>query len=217
MSFKKVAVLTSSESWFVPYGRKFVGLLKRRGLQSKLFFDHRLIPDGFDVVFVMSYFKIIGNGFLSRHRHNLVVHESMLPRGKGWAPLAWQVLEGKDRIPVTLFEANSRTDAGDVYLRDRLILKGNELYEEIRRRQAEHTIELCLKWLRLYKRLKPLPQKGRPSFYRKRNPADHKLDIYKTIRSQFNLLRISDNENFPAFFDYRGRRYVLKIYDKDNK
>lgn len=29
---------------------------------------------------------------------------------------------------------------------------------------------------------------------------------------QFNLLRIADNENYPAFFILNGQKYILKIY-----
>jgi sialic acid synthase SpsE len=37
------------------------------------------------------------------------------------------------------------------------------------------------------------------------------LDIDKTIQEQFNLLRIVDNEKYPAFFDFADHRYVLRI------
>ena len=36
--------------------------------------------------------------------------------------------------------------------------------------------------------------------------------VDKTIKEQFNLLRVVDNEKYPAFFDYSGTRYLLKIY-----
>jgi len=51
--------------------------------------------------FYLSYGKIVSKDMLSRFKHNLVVHESDLPQGKGWSPLTWQILEGKNRIPVT--------------------------------------------------------------------------------------------------------------------
>ena len=50
-------------------------------------------------------FKIIEKEFLSKHKHNIAVHESSLPKGRGWAPLFWQILEGKNTMPIVLFEA----------------------------------------------------------------------------------------------------------------
>ena len=49
---------------------------------------------------------------------NDVVHPSKLPKGKGFSPLAWQILDGLNNIPVTLFEAVEKVDAGEIYLVD---------------------------------------------------------------------------------------------------
>jgi len=45
---------------------------------------------------------------------NLVVHESDLPRGKGFAPVKWQILDGKKEIPVCLLETTEQVDSGDI-------------------------------------------------------------------------------------------------------
>ena len=48
----------------------------------------------------------------------------------------------------------------------------------------------------------PRAQVGKSEFYSKRTPKDSELDINKSIKDQFNLLRICNNEQFPAFFCY---------------
>ncbi len=212
MKFKKVAVLTSKKSWFVSYARNLVEKLREKNLNAKLFFRHEDIPSDYEIVFILSYFRMVPEEFLRQHRHNLVVHESDLPQGKGWAPLFWQILEGKNCIPIVLFEAVPEMDAGDIYIKDFISLEGHELHDEIRQKQAEKTIELCLRFLEEYEYLSPQPQKGQETFYPKRTPKDSKLDIDKTIKEQFNLLRIVNNEEFPAYFCYRGYKYILKIY-----
>jgi methionyl-tRNA formyltransferase len=217
MNFDKIAVLTSKDSWFVPYAKKFIRILKSKGYKAKLFFDHKYINDSFPVVFILSYFKIINKEFLEKHKHNLVVHESDLPKGRGWAPLFWQILEGRNKIPIVLFEATEKMDSGDIYIKDFIKFEGHELHDEIRKKQAEKTIELCLKFLNKYGKLKPKKQKGSPTFYRKRTPADSELNINETIKNQFNLLRIVNNDQFPAFFYYKGHKYILKIYKEKNK
>lgn len=212
MNFKRIAVLTSQESWFVSFAQKLVEILKSKSYEAKLFFRHEGVGDDFPIVFILSYFGIIKKRFLQRHVHNLVVHESNLPKGRGWAPLFWQILEGKNKIPVVLFEATDRVDAGGVYIKDFIVLKGYELYDQIRERQAEKTIELCLRFLDGYEALKLKKQKGTPTFYRKRTPPDSELYLNKTLKKQFNLLRIVNNDKFPAFFHYKGHKYILKIY-----
>lgn len=212
MDFKKVAVLTSRESWFVPYAKRLVRKLNSTGYTSVLFFDHTRIGDKYEVIFILSYFKIIKDNYLKRHKYNLVVHESDLPKGRGWAPLFWQILEGKNRIPIVLFEAAEGIDSGKIFIKDYIIFKGDELGDEIREEQAHKTFDLCLKFLKFHNALKPKKQKGKPTYYRKRIPIDSKLDINRTIKEQFGLLRIVDNENYPPFFFYKGHKYILKIF-----
>ncbi|MDR2645775.1 MAG: hypothetical protein LBC04_01160 [Holosporaceae bacterium] len=87
---------------------------------------------------------MIGREYLALHKHNIVVHESLLPYGKGWSPVTWQILEGKGIIPFVLFEAVEEMDAGVVYIRDEIHLDGTELVEEIREKQGNKTIEMCM-------------------------------------------------------------------------
>jgi methionyl-tRNA formyltransferase len=55
-------------------------------------------------------------------------------------------------------------------------------------------------------------QKGKSTFFRKRKSEDSKISIDKNIKSQFNLLRISNNNDWPAFFLYKKNKYILKIF-----
>ena len=58
-------------------------------------------------------------------------------------------------------------------------------------------------------------QEGVPSYYAKRTPKDSELNINKSIKDQINLLRTVDNDNYPAFFRYKGMKYILEIYPGD--
>ena len=211
MKFNQIAILTSETSWFVPYAKKLASIMQKKVINAKVFFRHEDIKDQFDIVYILSYFRIINSTFLNKHKHNLVVHESDLPKGRGWSPLFWQILEGKKKIPIVLFEAEANVDSGDIYFKDYLTYDGGELYFEVREKQAQKTIELCLKFIDMYDDLKPYKQQGNATYYQKRTPADSELNINKSIKEQFDLLRIVDNENFPAFFNYQGNRYFIEI------
>ncbi|HEC1753629.1 TPA: methionyl-tRNA formyltransferase, partial [Campylobacter lari] len=163
----KIALLTSPNQWFVPYIKKLQKLIPN----SLVFYKHEQIRD-YDIVFILSYHRIISKEFLSKNKNNIVIHASNLPQGKGWAPLFYQVLEGKNEITFTLFEADEKTDNGDIYLQKTLVLSGLELYEELRDKQANFTIKLCLDFLRKFPNITKIPQKGKESFYPKRTPKD---------------------------------------------
>ena len=143
--------------------------------------------------------------------NNIVVHASKLPSGKGWSPASWQILEGKNTIPLTLFEANENVDAGDIYIQDELLLDGSELIAEWHEKLGHKIVQMCHKYILLRGEIKSLPQEGEETFYRKRNPQDSELDVNKTIREQFNLLRIVDNDKYPAYFKLADNVYKIFI------
>lgn len=177
-----------------------------------LIHDQDNIHNG-DILFILSYWRKVDIKYLSNFRTSVVIHESDLPKGRGWSPMTWQILEGKNTIPIVLFEANSKIDSGKIYLKDEIILEGHELIDEIRLKQAMKTIELCDRFIHLYPDIinEGVLQIGEPSFYPRRTPKDSRLDVSKTIEEQFNLLRVVDNDQYPAFFDYKGHRYIIKI------
>lgn len=204
----KVAILTSPNQWFVKYAEE----LNKKIKDSKLFFKHENINENYDIVFILSYHRIIEQMFLDKNRHNIVVHASALPQGKGWAPMFWQILEGKNEIPFSMFEAGQGVDNGDIYMQRTLKLTGYELNNELREKQANFIIDMCFEFMQNYSKYKiPISQSGNESFYKKRSAKDSELDINKSIKEQFNLLRIVDNKDYPAFFELGGHRYILKI------
>jgi len=216
MKKSAIAILSSKSSWFIPYSQLLVKTLVKMNHRAKLFSDPETIGSQYDIVFILSYFRIIPAHFLLSHKHNLVVHESALPNGRGWAPLFWQILEGKNIIPITLFEATENADEGAIILQDHITLEGHELYEEIRAKQAHATLDLCLRFLEQYPDLTPVRQKGKPTHYPKRSPSDSEINPNESIVRQFNLMRIASNAEFPLFFFHQGHKYILQI-SKESK
>ena len=157
----------------------------------------------------------IENILVELNKHNIVVHESDLPNGKGFSPLTWQILEGKNIIPVSIFEASIKVDSGKVYFKDKILFNGTELVDELRVKQYQITEKLIIKFLKNIDNLPKLKSTLYESYHRKRNPEDSILDVNKTIYEQFNLLRTVDNERYPAFFINNGEQYIVKIYKKD--
>ena len=203
-----ILILTSPNQWFIPYAK----LLQEKLPESNLLYNHGEMDKVYDIVFILSYHKIIPLEQLEVNRNNIVIHASALPNGKGWAPMFWQVLEGKNEIPFTMFEASSGVDNGDIYMQEVLHLTGYELNDVLRDKQANFIIEMCLKFIDHYKNYKsPHAQIGEENFYSKRSEKDSELDVNKTIKEQFNLLRIVSNDDYPAFFEIDGHRYIIKI------
>jgi len=210
----KITILTDNpESWIIPYIEDLK--VKLNDHEVTHIFSSKEIEKG-DLMLVLSCEKILRNKHLAYHKSNIVVHPSKLPQGKGWSPVAWQVLEGCKKIPLSLFEANERVDAGDIYILDYIHLSGNELNYEIKHQQGVKTIEMILKYVNNFDVIKGIPQTGKETFYEKRSADHSQLDITKTIEDQFNLFRVVDNDRYPAFFIKNGQKYILKIFKSND-
>lgn len=208
----KIAIISDEDSWINTYIEQLVDEVKKLGhvVSWKHSFD---MKNSYDFVFLLSYSKIVSAKGLLLNKHNLVVHESALPKGKGWSPLTWQIIEGKTCFPITLFEASEHVDAGQIYLQNKLVFDGTELVDDLRRIQGNATVKICLEFIIRYPSIvsEAYEQDGEESFYSRRIPKDSELDVHKTIAEQFDLLRTVDNKKYPAWFEFRGKKYKLQI------
>lgn len=169
---------------------------------------------GGDLLFLVSCHQIVGAPVRERFRHTLVLHASALPQGRGMSPHVWQILQGARQITVTLLEAVDALDQGRIWHQTTLELDGTELHDQIHARLFDAELAL-MDWavahLGQEPQVQPRPQQGEPSFFRKRRPEDSRVDPERPLAEAFDLLRVADPERYPAFFDYRGQRYTLRI------
>jgi len=168
-----------------------------------------------DIVFILNYTKILSENFLKINKLNLVVHSSDLPKNRGFSPLYYQVLKNQNIIENCIIEAKKDVDDGNIFLKKKFKLNGTELSKELRSKQANTIIKLIVAFLNKYPNVRSVKQVGKKSFNKKRTITDNKIDIRKSLKSQFNLLRIVENEKYPAFFYYKKKKYVLKIYKEE--
>lgn len=165
------------------------------------------IQDDVDFLFLTSCTEILSKEVVGKPGLVCVLHESDLPKGRGWSPLAWQVLEGKNRITVSAILCAESVDSGDILEQDIIVLEGNELSLEINEKAFWVKASLIH---RVIAGNEGIPQIGEPTYYKRRTPADSEIDPHKTIAEQFDLLRICE-PRFPAYFKHRGRRFELTI------
>lgn len=174
--------------------------------------------EGGDILFLISTTEIVKKHVRDKYKISLVIHASDLPKGRGWSPHIWQILEGKKSIVVTLLEAGDKVDSGDIWLKKEMILEDHELFDEINEKLFKIETELMDLAVKEYGKIKPIKQKdSEPTYYPKRTSEDSSIDISRPLAEQFDLLRVADPDRFPAFFDFRGHRYQLNIEKADRK
>lgn len=167
--------------------------------------------EGGDFLFLVSCHQIIRKPVRNLFRYALVIHASELPQGRGMSPHIWQILQGADRLTVTLLNAEDDFDCGDIWHQETLRFDGTELHDEIHAKLFGAELALMGWALDYCNTARPLPQEGKPSFFRKRTPADSAIDPSRALADSFDLLRVADPERYPAFFEYRGQKYRIRI------
>jgi len=207
---KLVSVIVDNDSWILPFAETLVLEFCRQGHKAILCKNVNEVCKG-HVAFFLGCEKITPLNVLEKNKYNLVVHESDLPKGRGFAPVAWQVIEGKNEIVMCLIEALKNVDQGEIFLRRKMYLSGAELNNEIRELQGRLTLELCHEFLDMEEPPIGEPQIGTADYLCRRTPKDSELDVNKTIFEQFNLLRTVDNDRYPAYFILNGIKYTLLI------
>jgi methionyl-tRNA formyltransferase len=204
----------NKNSWFWDTSENFLQQLSDKGHEVNLCTSETDIENA-DVSVFISCMKIVSQNGLEKSNSNIVCHPSDLPKGRGFSPIAWELLNDSNEIIFTLFEADENVDNGKIYKKESLKLNGTELNNEIKNLQAKKTFSMILDYIDSYPENDSYEQLGDPTYFPRRTNLDSELDIDKSIRSQFNLFRVVDNKNYPAFFMYKSKKYILKI-EEDN-
>ena len=205
-------LIDQKDSFFHSYKNLLIKKIYNKNYKIKFVYNSNKLQKG-DILFIIATNKILNEKSLLLHKLNLNIHPSKLPQGRGSAAVSWSILNNKSFFYITLHEAEKKVDSGKIYIQKKVKVRDHELNVDIRKKQALKTIEIIKKFLKNRKKIKPRLQKGKITFLKKRTPVDSEININQTIKSQFNLLRSVDNERYPAFFTFKKRKFILKIFD----
>jgi methionyl-tRNA formyltransferase len=174
--------------------------------------------EGGQILFLVSCSEIIRQADREKYLVTLVLHASDLPKGRGWSPHIWEIVNGADYITLSLLEAEDKVDRGRIWAKKRIDVPAHALWDEINHLLFTTEIELIDLAVKNFRRLTPQLQTAAASatYYPKRTPQDSQIDPNKTIAEQFNQMRVCDPNRFPAFFVYLGQRYTVKL-EKSNE
>ena len=212
-----INIITSKDSWVEAWHTDLKNYFKKYKINSlRVLNNHKKIQNA-DITFFLGYYKYVEKKILLKSKLNLVIHESNLPKGRGFAPLTWQILKGKNQIIFTIFKINIedfKIDSGNIFFKKNLKLNGLELIEEIRKKSIFVYKYLIDKVFNANINYDGFAQYGKTTYYRKRTSKDSELDLNKTLNENFPILRITDNNRYPAFFKKKNKTFIIKIYPK---
>jgi methionyl-tRNA formyltransferase len=172
---------------------------------------------GGDICFLISCTEILPIEFMQRYTHVLVIHASDLPKGRGWSPHIWAIIQGQEELTVTLLEASEKVDCGDIWHKSTHQIPKYFLYNDIIEVVNQAHVDLIDYAVEHHATVDPLPQDLHiaSTYLPKRTPGDSEMLVSESIASQFDLLRVCDNNRFPSFFHMHGKKFKITIESSD--
>lgn len=213
----RISLLCSDEQHPVnAYLQKWISV--QQGVHDVELVRRKSELSGGDILFLISCAEIVGQADRSAYRASLVLHASDLPRGRGWNPHVWQLIEGADEITLSLLEAEDKVDSGRIWKKLKFPVPKHVLWDEINARLFDAEIQLIDFAVSEFEKISPAMQdlSIEPSYYPRRKPVDSRIDPSQSIASQFDRIRVCDPNRFPAFFELHGKKYKLTLEKIDD-
>lgn len=166
-----------------------------------------------DLLFLISCSEIVTEADRQPYSKTLVIHASDLPRGRGWSPHIWQIIDGATVITLTLLEAVNKVDSGNIWKKIQVTVNKDALWDEINHLVFDAELHLLDFAVENFETIEPESQSTaiEPTYHPRRSPADSRIDPKKSIEDQFDLIRVCDPDRFPAFFEMHGHKYNIRL------
>lgn len=166
------------------------------------------------LILVMGWRTLIPKEILDVPKKGAVaVHESLLPKYRGFAPVNWAVINGEEATGVTLFYMNEGMDSGEIIDQKIIHIGVNDTAHQIYQKTKKASVDLIAQHIESLMKGKTLrlPQNDDEATYTcPRIPEDGMINWNCTANEIHNLIR---GLSFPypgAFTLYKGKRLFIQ-------
>jgi methionyl-tRNA formyltransferase len=163
-----------------------------------------------DLLWVIGLSQLIPDRLVRIARHGGVgFHPTMLPKGRGRAPVAWTILRN-ERAAANLFFLADEPDAGDIIIQREVPVLPDDYSEDLIQRTNEVLADAIIEIAPLIKsgNLPRIPQDhSKATHYKKRTPADGLVDWSQSTEQIYRLIRAAGRP-YPGAFSFAGSAKV---------
>jgi methionyl-tRNA formyltransferase len=137
----------------------------------------------------------------------VVFHMTDLPYGRGGSPLQNLIVRGHKSTKVSAIKVEKELDAGPIYLKRDLELKGNA--KHILQKLSDVTFEMIKEIVK--NEPEPIPQKGKIVKFKRRQAKDGNIKKLKSLEEIYDYIRMLDAEGYPpAFLETKDLKFEFK-------
>lgn len=165
-----------------------------------------------DMIWVIGLSQLVPEGLIKIAPHGGVgFHPTMLPEGRGRAPVAWTILKGA-RAAVNLFFLVDEADAGDIIVQREVEVLPDDYSEDLIHRTNLILRDVVLELAPLLKseKIPRTPQDhSKATYYPKRTPADGLIDFSASTDAIYRLIRAAGRPYPGAFTWCEDRKLIV--------
>ncbi|ECQ7109197.1 formyltransferase family protein [Campylobacter jejuni] len=148
----------------------------------------------------------------------IVFHMSDLPFGRGGSPLQNLILQNIKKTKISALKVCKDLDAGDIYLKCKLDISKDSA-QKIYKKASKIIFFKMIPYI-LTNNPKPIPQNGKPTFFKRRTPDQSCLNSLENpnLEKIFDFIRILDAPSYPkAFLELKNLKIEFKkVKNKKN-
>jgi methionyl-tRNA formyltransferase len=145
-----------------------------------------------------------------RARHGAInIHDALLPRYGGFAPLNWALVNGETEVGVTVHFMDDEFDAGDIVVQRRVPVDPNDTATDLFHKTLPLFPELALRSLELIDSGRQdwvKQDRSQATFFHKRSMEDSRIHWGQSPLDIVNLVRAQPDPYPNAFCFYQGER-----------
>ena len=168
-----------------------------------------------DWLFIIGWSQIAGQAVLDAPKRGVLgIHPTLLPVGRGRAPIPWAILKGLKETGVTLFKLDAGVDTGEILAQEILPLADDEtattLYERI---NDVHKTIIRNVWQPLVDNTLELRKQdeSRATIWEGRTPEDGRITTDMTVGHVERLVRATTHP-YPGAFYENADGSILRIW-----
>lgn len=174
----------------------------------------RLAAAGADVVVASNWRSRVPTHVLAAvPMGGINVHDALLPRYGGFAPLNWAIARGETEVGLSAHVMSEAIDLGDMIVQERLPVGPDETVREVAERIFERVGPVTVAALDRMATpgFAPVPQsRARSTMFHRRTVADSRIDWSRPPREVHNLVRAQADPYPNAFTFHGGGRLAVK-------
>jgi len=175
--------------------------------------SNAILKENIDWLFIIGWSQIAGDAVLEVAKYGtLGMHPTLLPEGRGRAPVPWAIIKGLQKTGVSLFKLDTGVDTGLIGAQIEIPLDPAEdaasLYGKVNHAQSQ-LMRKAIHLLENNEMAFQVQDESKATFWPGRKPEDGRLDLSGSVIDAERLVRAVTHPYPGAFIHKDGIKIVI--------